>query len=53
MVLVKDLRFCQFLVLYKVLREKLFGYISLKTSLSTQWKHGFKKTAKYAFFQRG
>ena len=24
---------------------------SLKTSLSTQWKHGFKKTAKYAFFQ--
>ena len=30
MVLVKDLRCCQFLVLYKILREKLFGYIFVK-----------------------
>ena len=29
-VLVKDLRFCQFLVLNKILREKLFGYIFVK-----------------------
>ena len=28
--LVKDLRFCQFLVLYKIHREKLFGYIFVK-----------------------
>ena len=30
MVLVKDLRCCQFLFLYKILREKLFGYIFVK-----------------------
>ena len=28
--LVKDLRFCQFLVLYKIHQEKLFGYIFVK-----------------------
>ena len=28
--LVKDLRICQFLVLYKIHQEKLFGYIFVK-----------------------
>ena len=28
--LFKDLRFCQFLVLYKIDQEKLFGYIFVK-----------------------
>ena len=30
MVLVEDLRFCQFLVLYKIHEEKLVGYIFVK-----------------------
>ena len=30
MVLVEDLRFCQFLVLYKIHQEKLVGYIFVK-----------------------
>ena len=30
MVLVEDLRLCQFLVLYKIHQEKLFAYIFVK-----------------------
>ena len=50
MVLVKNLKFWERLVLCKIHPERVFGDVLVKkTSLSRQYKHGFKKKAKLAF----
>ena len=54
MVLVKNLKFCERFDLCKIHPEKVFGdVLAKKTSLSRQYKHVFKKEAKFAFFQSG
>ena len=54
MVLVKNLKFCQPLVLCKIHPEKVFDDVVVrKRGLCRQYNHGFKKKAKLAFLQRG
>ena len=52
MVLVKDLRLCQFLVLYKIHQEKLFGYIFVKQQARVA-DRSREKTGRYKPGQYG
>ena len=53
MILVKNLKFCERFVLYKIHPEKVFGDVLVKkTSLSRQYKQGFKKKGKIGIFAK-
>ena len=51
MILIKNLKFCQHIVLWKIHREKVLGDVLVRKQafLDIQYKHGFKTKAKLAF----